>query len=132
MAQSPFAKTLQTDLAAAAAGADAYGVFVPAPTTGVVTKVTVVPMAAINTTDTESRTFNLFNRTRSKTIATLALVAAVADIVDNTSFDLTLSATADNLVVNAGDVLEAESLHVGATGLAAPACKVAVKIAPTV
>jgi hypothetical protein len=127
MSVSPFRKPLVTDIAAAAAAADAYGIFPPAPA-GTVVEVKVIPMAAINTTDTESRTFNLYNRTRSKTVATLALVAAVADIVDNVPFNLTLSAIADNLVVNDGDILEAESLHVGATGLAAPAVKVQVKI----
>lgn len=119
---APLNRTLVTDVAAAAAGAEAYGVFQPAPFASVVTAASVIPMAAITGANTDSRTFNLYNRTRTKTIATLAMVSGV-NAVDNTPLALTLSGTADNLVVNAGDVLELESLHIGGTGLAAPQLK---------
>jgi hypothetical protein len=46
---------------------------------------------------------------------------------DNVAFTLTLSATPDDLVVAAGDVIELESLHIG-TGVAAPQCKAVVRV----
>jgi hypothetical protein len=126
MSVSPFKKTLTAEIAAAATAAEAYALCEPAPSAGVVQEVRIVPMAAIAGADTNSRTFNAYNRTRAKTIGTKAFTNTV-NAVDNVAFTLTLSATPDDLVVAAGDVIELESLHIG-TGLAAPQCKAIVRI----
>jgi hypothetical protein len=126
MSVSPFKKTLTADLPAATLAAESYALCEPAPSAGVVQEVRLVPMAALTGADTNSRTFNAYNRTRGKTIGTKAFTNGV-NAADNVAFTLTLSATPDDLVVAAGDVIELESLHIG-TGVAAPQCKAIVRV----
>jgi hypothetical protein len=111
-------------VAAAAAAADASGVYVKVPFTGKVTAARVLAAAAITGANTESRTIQLHNRgtggAGTTLVASKAFVSGVNAAADDYT-DLTLSATAADLVVTEGELLEFTSLHVGATGLAGPA-----------
>lgn len=99
---------------------------------GRVTSVSYTPEAAITGANSPaSRTFTLVNKgqdgTGSTTVATLALVSGV----DCSQFDekaVTLSSTASDRVVAAGDVLLWVSTAVGGTGLADPGGLVQVEI----
>lgn len=120
---APFSLTLGAIIDAAIAAADSPGGFIVAPFDGVITASSVVPTATLTGANTDSRTIQLFNRGQAGAgvlmPASKAFVSGVnAPIRDETA--LTLSGTASDLVVAAGDVLEFISLHVGATGLAAP------------
>lgn len=110
-------------VAAAAAGADASGRYVTAPFDGTVTGARVIAAVAITGANTDSRTIQLFNRGQAGSATTLVASKAFTSGV-NASADaataLTLTATAADLIVAAGDVLEFVSLHVGGTGLAGP------------
>lgn len=111
-------------VAATAAGADASGSYVVAPFDGTVTAASVITATALTGANTESRTVQLHNRGQAGSgttlVASKAFTAAVNAAADDETA-LTLTATAADLVVAAGDVLEFTSLHVGATGLAGPA-----------
>ena len=124
MPQSPFVRTEKVATAGAAAAADESVQVMECPYDLTVTSVTYTPEADINTTDTESRTYTLYNRgsdgNGTTKIAELALVAAVADFVNDDEREITLSGTAANLDCAEGDILEWVSLHVGSTGLADP------------
>lgn len=123
-----YAGTTQTvrsggPVASAAADADASGRYVVAPFAGKVTGARVITAAAITGANTDSRTIQLFNRglagSGTTLVASKAFTSGVNAAADDET-DLTLSATAANLVVAEGDVLEFVSLHVGSTGLAGP------------
>src|SRR4029077_18564003 len=107
----------------AAANADASGRYVVAPFDGKVTGARIITAAAITGANTDSRTAQLFNRGQAGSgttlVASKAFLSGVNAAADDESA-LTLPATAADLVVVAGDVLEAVSLHVGGTGLAGP------------
>jgi phage tail sheath gpL-like len=122
---SPFTTTLSAgQVAAAAAAADASGAYVKAPYAGVVAAASVILAAAITGADTNSRTIQLHNRGQAGTGTTLVASKAFTAGQNGAADDevaLTLSATPGDLVVAAGDILEFTSLHIGATGLAAPA-----------
>lgn len=122
---APFTQTLETaTVAATAAGADASGAYVVAPFAGIVSAASVIAAAALTGANTESRTVQLHNRGQAGSGTTLVASKAFVSTVNAAADDetaLTLSATAADLVVAAGDVLEFTSLHVGATGLAGPA-----------
>lgn len=121
---APLTETLESgSVASAAANADASGRYVRVPFAGTVTGARVVTAAAITGANTESRTIQLFNRGQAGSGTTLVASKAFVSGVNATADDdtaLTLSATAADLVVAAGDVLEFVSLHVGSTGLAGP------------
>jgi len=115
--------TLATPIDAAAASADSSGAYIVAPFDGVVTAAAILAAAALTGANTESRTFQLHNRGQDGSGTTLMASKAMTSGVNAAADDstsLTLSATAADLVVEEGDVLEFTSLHVGATGLAAP------------
>lgn len=121
---APSTRILESQtVAAAIAAADASGVYVVAPFAGTVTAATVITSAAITGANTDSRTIQLFNRGQAGAgttlVASKAFVSGVNSVADDETA-LTLSATAADLVVVEGDVLEFVSLHVGGTGLAAP------------
>lgn len=122
---SPNTKTIQSsNVAAAAANADASGAYVIAPFAGTVTAASVITTAAITGANTESRTIQLHNRGAAGSGTTLVASKAFISTVNAAADDetaLTLTATAADLVVAEGDVLEFTSLHVGSTGLAGPA-----------
>lgn len=110
-------------VAATAAGADASGVYVIAPYAGKVTGARILAAAALTGANTDSRTVQLHNRGQDGSGTTLVASKAFTSGVNAAADDytaLTLSATAADLVVAEGDVLEFTSLHVGSTGLAGP------------
>lgn len=120
----PFIKTLTSPtVATASANADAGGRFVVAPFAGTVAAARVLPATVVTGANTDSRTIQLINRGAanggSTVVASRALLSGT-NLAAKVETALTLSATPANLVVAAGDVLEAFSLHVGATGLAGP------------
>lgn len=119
---APFTQYIGVPVAAAAAGADASGLTV-APFDGVIAGASFIPLTVLTGANTDSRTVQVFNRGQAGagTVkpAEKAFTAGVnAPVEDETA--LTLSATASDLNVVAGDVIEVKSLHVGGTGLAGP------------
>lgn len=129
--QAPHQIKLAEETPAVAASADASTVIGEATEAGTVTSVTYTPVAAITGANTETRTVSLINKGASgsgtTSVATLALVSGVSAA----AFDektITLSGTAANLVVAAGDILAWTSVHSGSTGLADPGGLVQVEI----
>lgn len=125
------AEKLQATLPATAAGADYDQVLGEAPQTGRVTSASYTPEAAITGDTTESRTLTVVNKgaagSGTTTIGTLAFTTGVNGVAfDERAF--TLSGTAANKAVTAGDVIAAVSTHVGSTGLADPGGQVRVEI----
>jgi hypothetical protein len=121
--RQPRTETLEAEVAAAAANADASGGYVTAPFDGTVSAAEIIASAAITGADTESRTIQLHNRGQAGSGTTLVASKAFVEEVDAAADDataLTLSGTAANLEVEAGDILEFTSLHIGTTGLAGP------------
>lgn len=121
---APLKQTRQADVAAAAAAADASGAYVKAPYAGTVSAASFIPATTLTGANTDSRTIQLFNRGQAGSGTTLVASKAFTSGVNAAADDetsLTLSATAADLVVAEGDVLEFVSLHVGGTGLAGPA-----------
>lgn len=121
--QAPRATQVQVVLAAAAATADA-SVYVRAPRSGTVQAAYYVPVSAITgAASPASRTFNVINKGQAAAgttvAATLAMVSGV-DAAALVSKAIPVSTTAANVVVAAGDILQIQSLHIGATGLADP------------
>lgn len=118
--EAPRGRAHQTRLGpVATAGNDLNSTVVQAYTDGVLDSVLYLPDTAITGANTNSRTLNLVNLSNSNVVmATLALVTGVNAAVA-TGIALTLSGTAANLNVTAGDVLQWQSVHVG-TGIADP------------
>lgn len=126
---APTVRTEKATIEAAAANADSSGAYVVAPFAGVVSAASIIASAAITGANTDSRTMQLHNRGQSGAGSTLVASKAFTSGVNAAADDetsLTLSATAADLVVAEGDVLEFTSLHVGSTGLAAPKCEARV------
>lgn len=122
---SPAVDTVQASgpVASTAAGADASGKYVTAPYAGKVVGARIIASAALTGANTDSRTVQLHNRGADGSGTTLVASKAFTSGVNAAADDyteLTLSATAADLVVADGDVLEFTSLHVGSTGLAGP------------
>lgn len=97
---------------------------VEAPYAGTVAGVTYTPIAAVTgAASPSSRTLSVVNHgqdgTGTTVVASLALVSGV-NLVAYDEKVVTLSATAANLVVAAGDELEFRSAAVGGTGLVDP------------
>lgn len=119
---APFTQYLAASVAAAAAGADASGLLV-APFDCTVAAASFIPLTILTGANTDSRTIQVINRGQSgagtTVVASKAFVSGTnAPAEDETA--LTLSVTAADLVIAAGDVIEVKSLHVGGTGLAGP------------
>lgn len=109
-----------------ATGSDA----IEAPFTGKVAGVTYTAIAAVTgAASPASRTLSLINKGQAgagtTVVASLALVSGV-NLVAFDEKDVTLSATAADLVVTAGDILEYRSAAVGGTGLVDPGGTVSV------
>lgn len=124
---------LATTVPATATAVDYDQVIGEVQSDGVVSGIVYVPEAAITGADTNSRTLTVVNKGQdgagTKTVATLALTNGITA----TAFDakaMTLSGTAGNKAVVAGDILVAVSTHVG-TGLADPGGQVRVTVDPT-
>lgn len=128
---SPFVRTVSREVQpVTTAGNDLRTIVFKAPYACTVSAVKYIPVSTQAGADTNSRTLNLYNRTTGAgtvLVATLALVNAV-DLTDNVEKTITVSATAANLELALGDVLEWESLHVG-TGIADPGGLVSVSYA---
>jgi hypothetical protein len=110
-------------VASAAANADASGRYVAAPYDGKVTGAGIIAAAAITGANTDSRTVEVRNRGQAGSGTTLVANKAFTSGVNaaaDTVTALTPTATAADLVVAAGDILEILSVHVGSTGLAGP------------
>lgn len=128
-------KTLEASTVGCAAATDQNTIIGRAPYAGVVTGVYYIPQASATglTLATASRTYTVLNRgssavsgTGTVSVATLinAVSGAGVNLVDNVQLDYTL-ATAANLVLASGDVLELTSVHT-TTGVADPGGKIVV------
>ncbi len=120
---APLLRTIEADVpAVSTAGNDDDSVIGEAPFAGTVTAVTYVPEAAITGAATNTRAVTLVNKSQDGTGTTVVATLQFDNAVNAAAYDekpVTLSATAANLVVAAGDVLQWRSLHVG-TGIADP------------
>lgn len=120
--QAPLVLTLERIIPATATGSDAELDIDAAAFAGTVAAVTYIPATVLTGADTNSRTLVLVNKGQSGSgstvIATKAFTSGVNIAADDEGV-ITLSGTAANLVVAAGDVLVWQSTHVG-TGLADP------------
>jgi len=100
----------------------------PARFTGKVTAVTYTPEAAATGDNTNARTFTLVNKGTNGSGATVIATLALTTGVNLVAFDekaATLTATAADLLVTAGDVLSWVSTHTG-TGVVDPGGSVKV------
>lgn len=130
-ALAPLTFTFEATVGAAAAGDDASTVVGVAPFAGTVTAVEYIASAAITGHASNNRTFSVINKGASGTGST-----SVAAITSNastsfTAFDakaLTLSGTAANKVLAAGDVVAFTSVH-AASGVADPGGVIRVTVA---
>jgi hypothetical protein len=117
---APLIQYVGVPVASTGAGADASGLTV-APFAGTLSAASIISLTTLTGANTESRTVQVFNRGQAGSGTTLMASKAFTSGVNATAEDetsLTLSVTAADLVVAAGDVVEVKSLHVGATGLA--------------
>lgn len=117
--------------AVSTAGNDDDTVLGQAPFDCTVTKVEYVPEAAITGAATNNRTVSLVNKGQAgsgtTTVASLSF-ASGTNAVANDERAITLSVTAADLNLTAGDTLQWRSIHVG-TGIADPGGLVRVTIA---
>jgi hypothetical protein len=131
MTTAPFVQVIERNVpAVSTAGNDDDTVLGQAPFACTVTAVQYVPEAAITGADTNSRTVSLVNKGQvgsgTTTVASLALTNGV-NAAANDEKTITLSGTAANLVLAAGDTLQWRSIHVG-TGITDPGGVVRVTI----
>ena len=122
--------TFRATVPATAAGSDADIVLGTVPVGGVVTSVTYAPVAAITGADTNTRKLTVTNRgddgDGTTEVASLQFDEGT-DAADFVATAITLSGTAANLEVAAGDVLSLASDKVG-TGIADPGGQVVVTV----
>jgi hypothetical protein len=129
--QAPFVVTMGTlVLAVGTAGNDDETIVGKVPITGTVSAVRYIPKGTLTGDNTNKRTFTLYNRgtagAGTTKVAELDMVLAV-DLATYVPKAITLSATAANLDVTAGEVLAFKSLHV-ASGVADPGGRIEVDI----
>lgn len=132
--QAPLTPTYEAIVPAVGAAADDEQTVCVAPWAGTVTSVTYIADTTLTGANTESRTLRLRNKGTAGSGTTVVASKAFTSGVNATAFDetdITLSGTAANLVVAAGDVLAWHSLHVGSTGLADPGGTVKVTLSRT-
>ena len=104
------------------AGNDADTPVFVAPFDCTVTAVTYVPAATITGAATNNRTLNLRNKAQDGTGTVVVATLNFGNGTNAAAFDekaITLSGTAANLDLVAGDVLALQSLHIG-TGITDP------------
>lgn len=104
-----------------------------APTSGVVTAVGYATVTAITGANTNTRSVSLVNKGQAGAGTTVIATLQFNSGVNTTASDekvITLSSTAADLVVTAGDVLQWQSTHVN-TGIADPGGLVTVTINAT-
>jgi hypothetical protein len=128
---TPQVQVVERSIAAVAANTDAERDLTVCPFAGTVTAVTYSADAALTGANADSRTLVLVNKGQAGSgttiMATKAFVSGTNAAAD-TPTTITLSGTAGNLVVAAGDVLAWQSNHVGSTGLADPGGLVHVEL----
>lgn len=128
---APLVKKYRQQVPAVGAGSDAETDVLIAEFAGTVSGVKYVSATTLTGANTDSRTGQLVNKGQagagSTVVASKAFTSGVnAPADDDTA--ITLSGTAANLVVAAGDVLVWQSNHVGSTGLADPGGLVEVEL----
>ncbi|MFD4912848.1 hypothetical protein ACFWNR_06450 [Streptomyces virginiae] len=128
---APYVRVLEVDVpAVSTAGNDDDSVIAQAPFDCTVTAVEYVPEAAITGAATNNRTVSLVNKGQagsgSTTVASLNFDNGV-NATANNERTITLSATAANLVLAAGDTLQWRSIHIG-TGITDPGGLVRITI----
>ena len=120
---NPFSEVMaQGQSNGVAAGSDDTFSLEPARFTGKVTGINYAPEAASTGDNTNARTFTLVNKGAAGSGTTVIGTLALTTGVNLVAFDekpFTLSATAADLLVTAGDVLALVSTHTG-TGTADP------------
>lgn len=130
--QAPHSTVLEAPTANVAAASDLTTVIGEVTEDATVTAVSYTPKADVSGANTETRTLTLINKgadgNGTTAIATLALTSGV-NMSDFDEKALTLSGTAANLNVAAGDILAFTSVHSGSTGLADPGGSVKVELA---
>lgn len=129
-AKHPLLKTFQTTVPATAAGADAEFVLFTAPYACTVTSVKYTATTVLTGADTDSRTLTIYNRKGDASGTTKVAEKAYTAGVNSAALvptAVTLSGTAANKVLAAGEVVTLKSLHVGA-GLADPGGMIQVEI----
>lgn len=134
MTTAPFVQVIERNVPpVSTAGNDDDTVLGQAPFACTVTSVQYVAEAAITGADTNSRTVSLVNKGQAgsgtTTVASLALTNGV-NATANDEKTITLSGTAANLVLAAGDTLQWRSIHIG-TGITDPGGVVRVTISRT-
>lgn len=130
---APFVRVIEADVpAVSTAGNDDDTLVTQAPFACTVTAVEYVPEAAITGAATNHRTFSLVNKgaagSSSTTVASLAFDSGSVTATANNEKAITLSATAANLDLAAGDTLLWRSIHIG-TGITDPGGLVRVTVA---
>ncbi len=128
--QAPLRTVLRIDYPVAAAITSDLSFTVPSPVAGSVSSVKYFPVAALSGADTNSRTLSVVNKkadaSGTATVASLALTSG-KNLVAFVGKAITLSTTAADLAVAAGDVLNVLSTHVG-NGLTDPGGTVEIVI----
>lgn len=128
---APYSATLHATTPTVTIAADNTFMVAKCPYAGTVTAVTYIPNLASTGDNTNYRTYSLKNRgaagSGTTTVATLQLATGV-NLVAGDEKDITLSVTAADLVVAAGDVLAFASIHT-ASGLVDPGGLVTVTVA---
>ncbi len=127
---SPLIRTLTVQVDAATIAADSQSVIGEAPFAGTISRAAYVPAAAMTGATTNNRTVKVTNRGQAgagTTIpATITFISGVNGVADDAK-ELTLSVTAADLVVVAGDVLTLDSVHNG-SGIVDPGGEAIVEI----
>lgn len=119
---APLVRVIEADVPAAATAVSDDSVISQAPFDCTVSAVQYVPEAAVTGAATNNRTVSLVNKGQAGSgttvVATLTYASGTNSTANNES-SLTLSATAADLVLAAGDTLQWRSIANG-TGLADP------------
>lgn len=134
MTTAPFVQVIERNVpAVSTAGNDDDTVLGQAPFDCTVTSVQYVPEAAITGAATNHRTVSLVNKGQAGSGTTTVASLTFDNGINATANDektITLSGTAANLVLAAGDTLQWRSIHV-LTGIADPGGVVRVTISRT-
>lgn len=129
---APFSTTRQVPVAPVSTAGNSLNTNIyVCPQAGTVTAVTYTPVSAITGAATNHRSVSLVNKGQSGSGTTVMATLAFDNGVNAAASDektITLSGTAANLVVAAGDVLQWQSAAVG-TGIADPGGLASVAIA---
>lgn len=127
---APYIQTIAASVAGTDTGDDASFAIGTADVDGTVTGVTYAPVSDITGAATNNRKLELVNKGADGDGTTVVASLSFASGTDADAFDataITLSGTAANLAVSAGDVLALVSTHVG-TGIADPGGLVSVSV----